>query len=107
MSLKSQILDYLGQQSGWVNGGEIERFAIRCGNKASNGSRRARELANADKIDHKVENKSVWYRSRQSEIVRKFEGNCPFCQFEAKNGHSFECPKYENKEVTLWDALKS
>jgi len=62
-SLKSKILIYLGGKR-WVNGGEIERFAMDQGMKASNGSRRARELAEDKKIFRKEMNGSVWYMAK-------------------------------------------
>ena len=48
----------------WINGGEFERKAQEIGYKASNSSRRCRELYKEGKIDRKIENGSVWYRYR-------------------------------------------
>ena len=47
MSLRNRILNYLkNQHPKEINGGEIERLAQLNGYKASNASRRCRELAN-------------------------------------------------------------
>jgi hypothetical protein len=46
----------------WTNGGEVERFAMELGYKASNASRRCRELASEGVLDRREINGSVWYR---------------------------------------------
>lgn len=55
---------YLQRRAGvWVNGGEIERAAAAVSTyKASNVSRRLRELAEDKEIERKEEQGSVWYR---------------------------------------------
>lgn len=65
MSLKSQLKIYLERQSPkWINGGEFERVALDSGYKASNASRRMRELATGGEIERKEERGSVWYRAK-------------------------------------------
>jgi DNA-binding Lrp family transcriptional regulator len=61
MSLKKQILEYLKQQNRFVNGGEIEDIARNLGFKASNSSRRCRELFNEGKIEREYKG-TVYYR---------------------------------------------
>jgi DNA-binding MarR family transcriptional regulator len=69
VSLKQRILEYLRKGDEWVNGGTLERLAESVGYKASNASRRARELENEGLIERKVEKgensrvKSVWYHA--------------------------------------------
>lgn len=71
-SIKQKILDYLTEHPGFQFGGSIEDF-IRStdGHKASNASRRCRELEDEGKIESfyttipGVANKVVQYRIRQ------------------------------------------
>lgn len=78
LSLKNRILKYLRSQSGWVNGGEIEKIAQSVGKKASNASRRCRELYNEDLLERKVEKSlnsrvaSVWYRAKSPQSIIKY-----------------------------------
>jgi hypothetical protein len=68
-SLKEKLLLYAtGKSNVWINGGEFERLAMNEGYKASNCSRRLRELANEGKLLRKVENGSVWYRAPIVEV---------------------------------------
>jgi DNA-binding IclR family transcriptional regulator len=65
-SLKSRILNYLNNQEGFCNGGTIEKLAEDAGYKASNASRRCRELVNEGKLQKKISRgqgkvASVWY----------------------------------------------
>lgn len=61
--LKSQILNLLKDNyPSFINGGEIERFSIQEGYKASNGSRRSRELYESDLIERTYKNGCVEYR---------------------------------------------
>ncbi len=60
-SLKDRILKYIRTYGGKVNGGEIERLALANGYKASNASRRCRELQNEGSIKSEIINGSVWY----------------------------------------------
>lgn len=69
-SLSSRIEKYLRIKGCWINGGEIERLALLAGYKASNGSRRCRELENDRVIERKDEGGSVWYRYVPKEVVR-------------------------------------
>ena len=70
MSLKKRILDHLKKTGGWVNGGFYEAKALSLDKKASNASRRLRELENAGEIERKEVKSStgrvsVWYRAKQ------------------------------------------
>jgi len=64
ISLKNRIVNYFEQRKNiWVNGGEIERNALETGYKASNASRRLRELANEGILERKLDDSgSVWYK---------------------------------------------
>jgi DNA-binding IclR family transcriptional regulator len=53
-SLKQRILDYINGSEKWLNGGTIERLAEEAGYKASNASRRCRELVNEGKIQRTI-----------------------------------------------------
>ena len=62
-SLKNRIAKYFVERIGhWVNGGMIENLAMTLGYKASNASRRCRELHNEGVLARKMVNGSVWYR---------------------------------------------
>lgn len=79
LSLKDRIKAYLDKRGDWVNGGKIEELAMAVhregkvgGYKASNASRRCREMESGIDsqgkpcpivIESKIENGSVWYRS--------------------------------------------
>jgi DNA-binding IclR family transcriptional regulator len=63
-SLSDRIERYLKSNAGtWKNGGEIERLAMGIGYKASNASRRCRELVQNGTLERKEEKGSVWYRA--------------------------------------------
>ena len=51
----------------WINGGEFEIFATTLGYKASNGSRRCRELADENTLERRINGKSVEYRYKERE----------------------------------------
>ena len=63
LGLKQRIKAYLDKCGIWVNGGKIEELSMSVGYKASNGSRRCREMAEDGLIERKEENGSVWYRT--------------------------------------------
>ena len=72
-SLKSRILNYFErydmQYHGvWQNGGEIERLSLDIGYKASNASRRCRELVIEGYLERRERNGSVEYRVPQKFI---------------------------------------
>ena len=50
-SLKRKILEYLKSRNDFVNGGELEEYAISLGFKASNCDRRVRELAKSGLLE--------------------------------------------------------
>lgn len=66
ISLSERILNYLRKYPVYWNGGEIERLALTAGYKASNASRRLRELHEEGLIEREERKrkgvKSVWYR---------------------------------------------
>lgn len=87
LSLKEQLIKYVGYA--WVNGGELERLALDRGYKASNGSRRARELAENGVWERKELDGSVWYRRKANDVVSRINAMQPFAQ------------KKENKQVEV------
>ena len=63
-SLKNYVLQFIkGKYPEWVNGGEVERLALDEKYKASNASRRLRELHNEGRLERRInpDNKSVEY----------------------------------------------
>lgn len=73
ITIKNKILSYLTEHPGWVYGGIIEDFIRQTdGHKASNASRRCRELEDEGKIDRRIERGVVQYRIKQSENVITF-----------------------------------
>ena len=79
----------------WINGGDFEVFAMTQGKKASNGSRRCRELADEGTLERRINGKSVEYRYLQREVQKDpsifrcrycskdavtLSNNVPFCQ---------------------------
>lgn len=62
-SLKQRIANYFARHPDkWYNGGVIEEFALTAGYKASNASRRLRELKEENILERKIERGSVWYQ---------------------------------------------
>ncbi len=62
MSLRERLQKYLYRHEGeWISGGKLEELAMGVGYKASNASRRLRELANEGKIARKEVKGFVWY----------------------------------------------
>ena len=69
-SLKVLLSLYLKEKyPNFVNGGELEQFAIMQGYKASNGSRRCRELADEGTLERRMNGKSVEYRYKVKEVA--------------------------------------
>ena len=67
LSLIERIQRYFSQRADiWVNGRDIEELAMQAGYKASNASRRLRELAEEGFLDREERKgrkvRSVWYR---------------------------------------------
>jgi len=69
MSLRKEILSnfrvkYLRGENGYINGGAIERFALERGYKASNASRRLREMTEDGEleVDYLGKKKTASYR---------------------------------------------
>lgn len=82
MSIKQKILTYLTEHPGWVYGGIIEDFIRQTdGHKASNASRRCRELEDEGKIDRQEVvlqgRRVVQYRIKQSDTVKDFLSKWP------------------------------
>lgn len=74
-SLRQRIYRYFTNHSGeWINGGEVERLALSVGYKASNASRRLRELHEEGLIEREEKKnpatgiRSVWYRNGQPRL---------------------------------------
>ena len=57
----------------YVNGGRIERLAMELGYKASNSSRRARELHSEGIFERRINRGSVEYRYNEDLIPRPVE----------------------------------
>ena len=75
MSLKNRIYRYFEEwylldTTLWFSGQEIEDLARNDGYKASNASRRLRELENEGKLKRKYMNGYVQYRYKESEVIR-------------------------------------
>lgn len=69
ISLRERIIKYFTQRPDtFWNGGEIERLALEAGYKASNASRRLRELAEEGYLEREERRngntgtRSVWYK---------------------------------------------
>lgn len=81
-SIKTKILSYLKNTPHWVYGGVIEDFIRQTdGHKASNASRRCRELEDEGKIERRIVSfqgqRVVQYRVKQSEKVMAFLRDYP------------------------------
>ena len=61
ISLRQKLLDLINATDGRITGMEVERFSLANGYKSSNGSRRARELAEDNLITAGYENGFVYY----------------------------------------------
>ena len=89
-SLKNRILAYIRKQKGYVNGGELERLAEQAGYKASNASRRARELYQEGLLERKIEKSlyskiaSVWYATIPPKEIIKYSVPDLGLEFEKK-----------------------
>lgn len=72
LSLKTRTLNYLRKNGGWINGGELERIALSVGYKASNISRRARELHEEGLLERHEVKGSVEYKyiPRETKIIK-------------------------------------
>jgi len=65
-SLKVLLSLYLKEKyPSFINGGELEQFAVTQGHKASTGSRRCRELADEGTLERRMNGKSVEYRDKE------------------------------------------
>ncbi len=63
LGIKNRIVQYFTKhQDEWINGGEIERLALKVGYKASNASRRLRELAEVGFLKREEKKGTVWYK---------------------------------------------
>lgn len=85
MPLKSILLNYLNLNSNWVHGGECERLAMSNQFKASNASRRLREMYKVGLIERRLDEKGrVWYKSVKREEVKPNPVFSPAPLFELK-----------------------
>lgn len=62
ISLREKLILFAKGKRQFTNGGEFERLALNEGYKASNASRRCRELVDCGIFDRKEINGSVWYK---------------------------------------------
>jgi hypothetical protein len=67
---KQQIKEYL-QGKDFIMGAEIKRHFANL--YISDADRRCREMAEDGELESKIENGKVYYRIKQSDIVRRFE----------------------------------
>jgi hypothetical protein len=70
----------------WINGGELEQFAITQLYKASNGSRRCREPADEGTFERRMNDKSVEYRYKEKESQPERNPSnyrCRYCSKDA------------------------
>lgn len=63
ISLKEQIYRNASAER-WINGAEFERLAQDHGYKASNASRRCRDLVKENRFERKLINGTVWYKRK-------------------------------------------
>ena len=63
LSLKDRLKAYLDKKGEWTNGGQLEALAMQAGFKASNASRRMRELYEDGLVERQMQGKSVAYKS--------------------------------------------
>ena len=82
-SLSKRILNYIRKQyPNYINGGEIERLTLSVSYKASNGSRRCREMESGKLsngktcpivLEKKEEGGSVWYRATPPKEINEYK----------------------------------
>lgn len=73
LSLVERLIKFMkANPETWVNGGTLERLALENGYKASNISRRARELVDDGTLDRRENKKGhVEYKWRKTEVIRR------------------------------------
>lgn len=64
MTQKEMIKEHLAAQGGWVRGYELRGKETQFGFLGSQGDRRARELAQAGEISHRIEDGFAEYRAK-------------------------------------------
>lgn len=71
-SLVERLIKFMkAKPETWIPGGELERIALSVGYKASNISRRARELVEDGMLERKENSKGhVEYKWRKTEVIR-------------------------------------
>lgn len=84
-SLKVRLAQFAKEKyPAFINGGEFETFSITLGFKASNGSRRCRELADEGTLERRINGKSVEYRYLQKESAKDpSHFRCQYCPCQA------------------------
>lgn len=103
-SLKERLADFAKEKyPTFVNGGDFETFSITLGFKASNGSRRCRELADEGTLERRINGKSVEYRYLQKQVQKNPASiyKCTHCSKDAVKylGHEPRCPQHLPKAV--------
>lgn len=71
ISLRQRALNYLKLHNCWINGSEMERLALSVGYKASNISRRLRELHEEGLLDRREVHGTVEYRYKPHEVSKE------------------------------------
>lgn len=103
-SIEGEILAYLEREQGWVFGGMIEDYIrAKFGSKASNASRRCRDLENEGLIENQKvqierEGKKLWvvqYRFIQKQALPQKDPSMFRCWYCSKTAVSFK----DNKPV--------
>ena len=84
-SIKQEILIYLEEQGSWTFGGSIEDYIrINTKHKASNVSRRCRELVNEGKIERQLTKvEGVGPSVVQYKIIREVAVDKPICYVQS------------------------
>lgn len=71
LSLRQRALNYHKRSGGWINGGELERLALAAGYKASNVSRRLRELHEEGLLDRREIKGTVEYKYKPHTVTKE------------------------------------
>lgn len=100
--LKTRLAFYLKEKyPNWINGGDLEIFSTTQGYKASNGSRRSRELADEGTFERCMNGKSVEYRYLQKEPQNPINRRCFKCSKDAVTYNQKKEPVCQGHSVAI------